>query len=201
VFDELIASLVENHWAMTNDLLPPDVLTALAAEARQQWENSQFHEAGVGRGTAHTLRADIRGDHVLWLDSQNPTPAQAPYGEAMEDLRQHLNRDLYLSLVGFEAHYAVYPPGAFYRKHRDRFTDNDERMLSSVLYLNPEWSDAQGGQLRLYDANDDPCVDILPRLGTFVLFRSETVPHEVLPATHHRYSLTAWFRRRSLLPF
>lgn len=201
MFDNVIAPLVEHHWAVMEDFLPQDALAALAAEARQRWENSLFQEAGVGRGTTHALRADIRGDHVLWLDPQNPTPAQAAYCEAMETLRQNLNRELYLSLVRFEAHYAVYPPGAFYRKHRDRFTDNDERMLSSVLYLNSDWNDTQGGQLRLYDANDETYTDILPRLGTFVLFRSETVLHEVLPATQNRYSLTAWFRRRSLLPF
>jgi SM-20-related protein len=197
---EFIAHLVEQDWAVRNDFLSPGALKRLVGEIREQWEAETFHAAGTGRGESHALRAELRGDHVLWLDPQNPTAAQSAYFDAMEALRQQLNRELYLSLVGFEAHYAVYPPGTFYRKHRDRFADNDERMLSSVLYLNPDWDDTQGGQLRLYNP-EDTSTDIFPHLGTFVLFRSDTVPHEVLPATTHRYSLTAWFRRRSLLPF
>jgi Rps23 Pro-64 3,4-dihydroxylase Tpa1-like proline 4-hydroxylase len=31
-----------------------------------------------------------------------------------------------------------------------------------------------------------------------VVFRSDSVPHEVLVSMRERYSLTGWFRRRSL---
>ena len=34
-----------------------------------------------------------------------------------------LNRDLFLGLEDFESHFAMYPPGAFYLKHVDRFRD------------------------------------------------------------------------------
>ena len=68
-------------------------------------------------------------------------------------------------------------------------------MISVVLYLNEGWTDADGGQLRLHLAGGPR--DVLPELGTFVIFRSDTVPHEVLPAARPRYSLTGWYRRRS----
>ena len=69
-------------------------------------------------------------------------------------------------------------------------------MVSCSLYLNPGWSAGDGGLLRLH-LNARP-VDVPPRAGTLVLFRSDTVRHEVLPATRPRFSLTGWFRRRPL---
>lgn len=198
---EIIEALAEKGWGVKDPLLDPQLLAALAETARRRWEGKEFHSAGTGRGSSHAVRSDVRGDYVRWLDTQAPeTAAEAHYVEAMEKLRQELNRELFLSLIDFEAHFAAFPPGTFYRKHLDRFSDNDQRMLSTVLYLNPAWNASDGGQLRLYHS-DTEYTEIVPRLGTFVLFRSDTVPHEVLPATTPRFSIAAWFRRRSLLPF
>ncbi|MGH9801182.1 MAG: 2OG-Fe(II) oxygenase, partial [Blastocatellia bacterium] len=77
-----------------------------------------------------------------------------------------------------------------------RFNNADERTLSCSFYLNEDWREECGGQLRLYLPNS--YVDVLPTAGTCVLFRSDTFFHEVLPATETRFSLTGWFRRRSL---
>ena len=35
---------------------------------------------------------------------------------------------------------------------------------------------------------------VLPELGTLVIFLSEDIPHEVLPAMRDRYSIAGWFR-------
>lgn len=42
------------------------------------------------------------------------------------------------------------PTGAFYRRHLDRFRDDDRRMVSAVLYLNEDWQPQDGGQLRMF---------------------------------------------------
>ena len=97
----------------------------------------------------------------------------------------------------FEAHYAIYPRGGFYRRHRDRFHDDDARVLSCVLYLNEGWSPEHGGALRLHlDGNESR--DVLPAGGTLACFLSERFEHEVLPATRERLALTGWFRRRAM---
>ena len=57
-----------------------------------------------------------------------------------------------------------------------------------------------GGALRLYLA-DQTELDVLPSAGTLVLFISAELPHEVLPATRERLSLTGWFRRRGPILF
>ena len=102
-----------------------------------------------------------------------------------------------LGLFSFEGHYAIYPPGAGYRRHRDRFRDDDARVLSCVLYLNAGWSMQDGGALRMhFDGGQQG--DVLPIGGTLVCFLSERFEHEVLPATRERLALTGWFRRRGI---
>jgi len=112
-------------------------------------------------------------------------------------LREQLDRELFLGLRELEAHYALYPPGARYARHRDRFRDDDARVLSAVLYLNDDWNEADGGALRLYfdTGVSTPYRDIAPHAGTLVLFLSAEFDHEVLPATRERLSVAAWFRR------
>ena len=118
----------------------------------------------------------------------------------MDSLRQALNRGLYLGLEDFESHFALYPPGAFYRKHVDRFRDDDKRMVSAVIYLNDAWLPEHGGQLRMFPKDAD-AFDVQPVGGCLAVFLSGEMPHEVLPAHRERLSLTGWFRRRGNEPF
>ena len=145
------------------------------------------------------MQEGIRGDAIQWLE-----PGQAAvsdrYLALMDSLRGELNRQLYLGLEDFECHFALYEPGAFYQKHVDRFRDDDRRAVSAVLYLNEVWQAEEGGALRLYPEGAEP-QDVLPQLGTLVVFLSANLPHEVLPATRERLSLTGWFRRRGQAPF
>jgi SM-20-related protein len=106
-----------------------------------------------------------------------------------------LNRELQLGLFDFECHFAIYPAGTRYGRHLDRFKSDARRALSCVLYLNPDWREADGGQLRLY-LDESHSVDVMPRAGTLVTFLSQRFEHEVLPATRERLSLAGWFRRR-----
>jgi SM-20-related protein len=98
-----------------------------------------------------------------------------------------------LGMESIEAHYALYPTGAGYLRHRDRFRNNDSRVLSLVCYLNPDWPADAGGALRLH--LPDGAIDIAPRTGTVVMFLSDEIEHEVLPATQPRLSIAAWFLR------
>ena len=192
----LIDHLAEHGWAVTTDLLAPCAIAVLAQEAQSLWTGTTFKAAGVGRHAALQIRADIRGDHILWLDEANLTVPQAAYWTAMETLRQELNAQLFVGVQELEAHYAVYPPGAFYQKHLDRFSTADERIISCSLYLNSNWDVADGGALRLYAGEHS--IDVYPHAGTLAIFRSDAIYHEVLPATRERFSLTGWFKRRSL---
>jgi SM-20-related protein len=143
-------------------------------------------------------RAEIRSDSVLWLDQVADAPAVQAYNAAMDDIMHAVNRGLYLGLAELESHFAVYPTGAFYKKHLDRFRDDDARTLTTVFYLNEGWPQDAGGEIRLYlDPDCQTHIDVAPEAGTLVLFLSDRFWHEVLPARQQRLSVTGWYRRRS----
>jgi SM-20-related protein len=185
-------------YAVVQQFLSADDCAGLAAECRALHAAGQLRPAAVGHGAARRTHRDVRGDRTRWFDANALTPAQAVYWRAMQNLRVELSRTLLLGLEELEAHYALYPPGAHYAPHRDRFRDDDARVLSSVFYLNPDWRESDGGALRLYLPESAPAahVDTYPEAGTLVLFLSADFLHEVLPATRERLSVAGWFRRR-----
>lgn len=180
----------EGH-AMIDGFLDADAVSALAVECG----NADLQTTSVGRGATRTERPDVRGDKTEWLHASDASFAQRAYFDAMDALRSGLNRELMLGLDELEAHFALYAPGTRYARHRDRFRDDDARVLSSVLYLNDDWRESDGGALRLY-LHDSP-LDIYPSAGKLVLFLSADFEHEVLPATRDRLSIAGWFRRRA----
>jgi SM-20-related protein len=190
------ASIAGGHCAIVPDFLPATIVAALAMEARRRDAAGDFRAARIGRGKDRVERSDIRGDRTLWLDEQAPAPAEISLWRTLATLRIALNESAYLGLFAFEGHYALYPPGALYRRHRDRFRDDDARVLSCVIYLNEAWTAADGGVLRLH-VSDGDARDILPVGGTLVCFLADRYEHEVLPARRERLAITGWFRRRS----
>ena len=167
---------------------------ALTAELRALAAASRLHGAGVGRAASHRRDTGLRGDRIAWLTSA--TPSQRQLLKSLERLRVALNRTLYLGISGIEAHFANYPPGARYARHVDSFVGASNRVISLVTYLNADWRHDDGGELVLYasDAARE-LARVEPRAGTVVVFLSEEVPHEVMPATRPRDSIAAWFRR------
>lgn len=59
-----------------------------------------------------------------------------------------------------------------------------------ICYLNENWREDEGGQLRVYFPAGTK--DFFPTAGRLVCFRSDLLEHEVLPATRERLSLTGW---------
>jgi SM-20-related protein len=94
-------------------------------------------------------------------------------------------------------HRTIYPIGSFYKRHLDQFKKDDKRKLSVICYLNTDWKESEGGQLRIYLPNGS--TDIFPLAGRLVCFRSDLLEHEVLPATRERLSLTGWLLDRVIL--
>lgn len=79
-----------------------------------------------------------------------------------------------------EVRAAGYADGCFLSPH----TDRADKVLSLVLYLEPEWSPADGGELSILRTSD-PASEVArvePRLGSAaILVRSDGSWHQVLP--------------------
>ena len=186
--------LAAQGWSVTESSLPAEVIGALERDCRGLWADEALTPAAVGRARDQQVIPEVRGDYIRWLDECPATAASAVYLGAMEQLRETLNRALFLGLDSYETHYALYPPGAGYLRHVDRFKDSPLRTVSVVLYLNSRWQPGDGGELRLH-LPEGPR-DVEPRAGTLAVFMSDRIVHEVLQAHRHRASLVGWFRRR-----
>lgn len=197
-FAQVADSLAVHGWSVTEHALPLELITELEHGCRALWSCDALKPAAVGRAGEQVVVPDIRGDYIRWVDDCPPDDALTEYLQIMESLRLSLNRSLFLGLDLFETHYALYPPGAGYQRHVDRFQDNPLRTVSVVLYLNTQWQPGDGGELRLHLA--DGTVDVAPRAGTLVVFLSADLPHEVLKAQRDRASLVGWFRRHPQNP-
>jgi SM-20-related protein len=202
--DALAQSLSECGACRIEGLPTAAATIELRAELRRLQSGAMLTPAAIGHHGLHAHRAGIRGDSTLWLDDPRCGAASRQLLATLDDLRDALNQRLFQGLTEVEAHYASYPPDTGYARHRDRFRDNDanasaasSRILSLVCYLNDDWSEADGGALRLYldpGALEDGAVDVRPLGGSSICFLSE-LEHEVLPATRERLSIAAWFRR------
>ncbi len=194
--DELADGLTEHGWMSQNVScrLGADLLVGLRKEVQILDRTEALRKAGVGRGADLLRDRSVRRDKIAWL--QGVTPVQAELFEFFESVRLGLNQRLFLGLKRFEAHYATYHEGDFYRRHVDSFQGRASRVVSLVLYLNEDWEQADGGVLQVFNRENDNevCGTVLPREGRMALFMSEEIPHEVLPANRTRYSVACWFR-------
>lgn len=195
--DVLAVGLAECGW-LSIDAMPvlgPGLLAGLEREVVTLYEGEAMRSAGIGRGQDRIRDRSVRRDRIAWLQGQ--TAVQNQLFGFFEWLRLGLNQRLFLGLRRFEAHYASYGPGDFYRRHVDSFQGRASRIVSLVLYLNPGWQAADGGALQLFSGEDPQQAGalVLPEAGRLAVFLSEEIPHEVLPAHRPRHSIACWLRQ------
>ena len=189
-----IEALTQDGWFTQENFLPAALCESLLDNFQNLKISGQLRQAAIGRAGGRVLAQDIRTDQTFWLDGESP--AQGEMLSLMEGLRQQLNRELFLGLSSYEAHFACYQAGGFYKKHLDSFKGQRNRIVSTVLYLTSGWQENDRGHLVIYDSVDQEkeIVRVLPRAGTLVCFMSEDMAHEVLPPVRERVSIAGWFR-------
>ncbi|VEG91986.1 2OG-Fe(II) oxygenase [Legionella spiritensis] len=197
--DQFVDSLCKNSFAIIDDFLPVHHYKQLLNLVGNIYEDGQFKTARIGRQQNTQHNQSIRRDKIYWLEKPSEHPAIHPYFEMLNKIIALLNQTLFLALVEFEAHLAVYQPGDFYRRHIDQFTDTSDRRISCVYYLNPGWQDNFGGELKLYNNQDQLLCTTLPLGNRFICFTSN-LPHEVCETRQTRYSITSWLKIRSQVP-
>ena len=191
-FESIVDALATKGYVILPQVFEADYLTSLLRQLTEL-NPTEFNQAGVGRDAAFQTNVEVRSDKIHWLSGDENYLNR--YNQWIEALRLYINRHLYLGLYDYECMFAHYPAGAFYKKHLDAFKNSTNRKLSTIMYLNPEWKTQDGGQLVMYNKETpEPLCEVLPTFGTMVIFLSEAFPHEVLPATRSRYSLTGWYR-------
>ncbi len=197
IADELKAK----GMSIVPDFISLTLRKELLADLIKTKNNLAFHKAGIGNKENLQIRSEIRQDEIFWLDENSANAVQKKLWKKIHALRKVFNQKLFLGLNIFEGHYAVYPPGGFYKKHFDSFRNDAGRKVTFILYLNENWKEEDGGQLRIHlsdsqfpESQDKKPLDIIPLGGKLVCFLSADFEHEVLKTTKPRYSFGGWFK-------
>ncbi|MGB0135123.1 2OG-Fe(II) oxygenase [Dokdonella sp.] len=197
--DRIVESIATTGCYVGDSILDAALVIALRGRLLVLQARQGLVAAQVGRATSLTSTTELRGDSIAWLDENALAPAESRAMELINRLRAALNEALYIGAIDTECHYARYPIGAFYKTHLDRFGTHDLRVVSLIFYLNARWQDHHGGELLIHHQSNKSIERVQPRCGTMVAFLSARFPHEVLPATRPRLSLSGWMRRRALV--
>lgn len=185
--DDILDDLNLYGFALIDDAYPLDYLHAVAGECIENLQ--RFRDAAIQNGVV----SKIRSDHILWINHQLPIAHQ--HILTLEQFSQQLNRAFFLGIKDVEAHFACYNAGEFYALHRDNPQQKNDRVISVVFYLHPDWQDDWGGELRLQDKHGNWHI-IAPKTNRIALFQSDLL-HEVLLAKQQRLSITAWLRNNN----
>ena len=138
------------------------------------------------------VRADLSGNSVL-DETSSSTGELTKAAPALDSTLSELL-------------YAYYPQGGFYRRHRDAIPGSASvlRCYSLLLYLNENWTPEDEGQLRMHfdsggdflpEGEEPNYIDVEPKGGTLVLFKSDQIPHEVLDTKSQRAAVVGWYNR------
>ncbi|OQS06987.1 hypothetical protein THRCLA_01000 [Thraustotheca clavata] len=181
--------------------------------------SSTLRPAQVGLGQANDVNyvKNARGDQLLWLP-HDPANLPLPIQRLLRRIEQlvhgvakhapsmgirNIRSTQFALFVSFFYKQLLFKAdssrrsltlpgnGARFVKHLDTYKTNG-RLITCLYYLNPSWTQGDGGELRLHLANNQTW-DVAPHLDTLVVFRSTDVYHEVLPAIKDRMAFTIWY--------
>ncbi|BCA94069.1 hypothetical protein TUM19329_04300 [Legionella antarctica] len=180
-----------------DDFLEVQHCRSLHKLAKEMHHQGLFKSARVGPLVHVQHDKTIRTDEIYWLDEGSVEPSVHAYLKQTTQVANILNQFLFLGLIEFETHFAAYQSGAFYKKHIDQFATKKTRKISCVYYLNEDWREEFGGELTLYDKEQQLIQKVSPLANRFICFKSE-LPHEVCLTHQPRYSIAGWMKTRSM---
>ena len=208
---DALARLQRNGFAVVPEFVASNTVEALKRDVASLRREGRFNSAGVGESGTNRVDGEVRKCEQCFVYPQfkyqgdGDTEGRATLYQSIESLRAALHAGCDVALDGLltEGLYAAYPDGGFYRRHVDSVdgTASVQRQWSYLLYLNTEWTEEDGGCLRIHTdgggelappGSEPSFVDVEPRAGTLVVFRS-TMPHEVLDTEAQRLAVAGWF--------
>ncbi len=192
IFNTLINSFIDDNIGIAQNFLPEALAIHLKDNLTTLYANRELRSAGTGNDVLSVQNKLVRSDMIYWLDKKHNNEYENDFFELMDLFVSHINSTCYTGITGYEFHYALYETGSFYTKHLDQFRNNDSRKYSMILYLNTDWKEPDGGELRIFQNNSQQ--DIAPLNGTSVFFKSSELLHEVLQTNKPRMSITGWLK-------
>jgi SM-20-related protein len=203
-----LEELGSKGFVIIEDFLPVSFQESLRQDVQNLRDQDKFKVAKIGQDSTNTLNTNIRVAETCFLGRNKlddvPDSSRSNLYDVLDQIRKDLPQPLDVNISEFL--YAYYPSGGFYRRHRDAIAGSASmlRNYSLLMYLNQDWSDEDGGKLRMhFDSGGDELppgerpdfLDVAPKGGTLVLFHSDQVPHEVLDTESERVAIVGWYNR------
>ncbi|QIV94208.1 2OG-Fe(II) oxygenase [Allofrancisella frigidaquae] len=191
LFEKVITDFFNEGYCVIDNWLSKDETSLLTAELAQLYQEDCFRKSAIGNKLNETVKRSIRSDFIYWLDE---TKHAQSFFQKINNFIEYINKTCFAGIVTKEFHYAIYPKGAFYKKHLDTFQNDDRRNISIVCYLNDAWQESYGGELKLYLPNGN--LNIYPACSKIVIFNSKKIEHEVktILSEVKRLSITGWLK-------
>jgi len=201
IFDRQVAQKLcaEARTIQASRLLRP-VLLSRPGALPQGAVRKEYHEVDTPKSK--------RGDVIKWLDGCDASlPMLSGLVQWMrqvlvihfrEQLRKLSTGQCVLQHPSFllqNAQFARYEGDldAAFIQHVDNFgSGDDKRVVTIIIYLNDSWTEADGGALRLHSGEEGEFVDVIPEVGTMVIFWSLKQIHEVRPSSRTRHAISMW---------
>lgn len=188
LISNILDALVNDGYIIIPDALSSDIALKLVTHIQNC---DDFKKAGISASSNLHLDNTKRSDKIKWLDEDHSSQSQ--FLNFINELKDAINKELYMGLSYYESHFAIYENGDFYEKHLDSFKNSKNRVVTTVYYMNKDWQKDDGGELIIYDENNNFLSKVSPNENTLVVFLSGKFPHEVLPSKKTRYSIAGWF--------
>jgi SM-20-related protein len=192
-FELLINGFLQSKVGIADHFLAENLSGHLRTNLLSLLKSNQLKPAGTGNAIQIKLDSKVRGDSIYWLDRKHKNDHEDAFFNLVEDFIRYLNMSCYAGINGCEFHYSIYEEGSFYTKHLDQFQNNEGRQYSLISYLNEDWIEIDGGELKIHQKNNDTIIS--PKRGKTVFFKSNELVHEVLLTNKRRMSITGWLKR------
>lgn len=192
IFDTLIDSFIKDKVGIAEHFLNESLADHLKENLTTLFAQNKMQHAGTGKNAIVDHNSLVRGDNIHWLDRAHNDVHENCFFDLMDRFVKYLNETCYTGINSYEFHYTFYAPGTFYKKHMDRFQNNDSRKFSMIMYLNADWAPEDGGELCIH--HESGLQNISPLNGKVVFFKSNEMEHEVLLTHKDRMSITGWLK-------
>jgi len=152
IFNTLINSFIENKVGIAENFLSESLSLHLKENLITLYAEQLLKVAGTGNTNVKHDNL-FRSDIIYWLDRGHNNVHENSFFDLMDNFVNFLNETCYTGITGYEFHYTLYEKGSFYKKHLDQFRSNYSRQYSMIMYLNNEWKENDGGELRIHHEN------------------------------------------------
>lgn len=194
IFESFIESFIAQKVGVSEHFLSSDLASQLKVNLQTLFDQDKMKAAGIGNELIVQKDTSFRSDKIYWLDKGSTNTSEIDFFNLIDEFVAYLNETCYTGITQYEFHYALYEKGSFYKKHLDRFRNDDGRLFSMITYLNEDWVEGDGGELKIY-LPDGQTPYISPTNRKSVFFRSNELEHEVLETYKPRMSITGWLKR------